>query len=52
MARKRRKYRKNKQAVPWLVYGIVASGLLSLWLWKKANPGKSLNPFPPSPTPV
>ena len=51
MARKR--HRKNKRSgPPWLVYGIVASGLLSLWLWKQANPGKSLNPMPLPPTPV
>lgn len=53
--RSRRRHRKNKRtrpSVPWLIYGIAASGLLSLWLWKQANPGKSLNPFPTSPTPV
>lgn len=27
-------------------YLIIASGLTSLFLWKKANPGKSLNPMP------
>lgn len=32
--------------LPWM---IVASGLVSLFFWKKANPGKSLNPFPVAP---
>ncbi len=27
-----------------LIWAIVASGLVSAFLWKKANPGKSLNP--------
>lgn len=29
-------------------YLIIASGLTSLFLWKKANPGKSINPMPPT----
>ncbi len=31
---------------------IVVSGLVSIFLWKKANPGASLNPTPPSPPPA
>jgi hypothetical protein len=33
----------------WLGWGIVISGLSAVYFWKKANPGKSLNPMPPSP---
>lgn len=28
----------------WLKWAIVASGLTAAYFWKKANPGKSLNP--------
>lgn len=43
--RKRRKHRRNSSKTPtWLVPAIVVSGLVSIWLWKKANPGQSLNP--------
>jgi len=28
----------------WLLLGIVGSGLSAVYFWKKANPGKSLNP--------
>lgn len=45
--RKRRRHRKNSSKTPtWLVPAIIASGILSLWLYKKANPGASLNPTP------
>lgn len=47
MARKRRRQRKNSSKTPsWLMPAIVVSGLVSLWLWKQANPGKTLNPTP------
>ncbi len=46
MAKRRRKHRKNSSTPKWLPYAIVGSGLLSLWLWKQANPGASLNPTP------
>ena len=29
-----------------LIWAIVASGLVSVFLWKKANPGKNINPLP------
>jgi hypothetical protein len=48
MAKRRRKqHRKNSHVPSWLGPAIVVSGIASLWLWKKANPGASLNPFPP-----
>jgi len=46
MAKRRRKHRKNSSTPTWLVPAIVVSGLVSLWLWKKANPTASLNPMP------
>ncbi len=40
-------YKKNGSKTPkWLVPAIVVSGLVSLWLFKQANPGASLNPTP------
>lgn len=36
----------------WLIYGLLLSGGSAIYFWKKANPGKSLNPMPPSPPPV
>lgn len=45
--RKKRKHRRNaSQTPPWLVPAIVVSGLVSIYFWKQANPGKSLNPTP------
>lgn len=45
--RKRRKHRKNSSKTPaWIIPAIVVSGIASLWLWKKANPGASINPMP------
>lgn len=46
MAKRRRKHRKNSspKTPSWLVPAIVVSGLVSVWLWKQANPTKSLNP--------
>lgn len=52
MAAKRRRHRKNSSVPRWLPYAIVGTGLVSIWLWKKANPTASLNPMPPSPAPV
>lgn len=38
-------YKKNSSGTPtWLVPAIVVSGIVSIFLWKKANPGASLNP--------
>lgn len=51
MARRRR-HRKNSSVPTWVVPAIVVSSLVSLYLWKKANPTSSLNPMPPSPAPV
>lgn len=28
----------------WFVWALVGSGLSAAYFWKKANPGKSLNP--------
>jgi hypothetical protein len=50
--RKRRRHRKNGSLPTWFPYALVASGLLSLYLWKKANPGQTLNPTAPGPAPV
>lgn len=36
--------------MPWLVWGLVASGLSAAYWWKKAHPGQSLNPMPPAKT--
>jgi len=44
--RRKRKHRKNASMPTWLVPAIVVSGLVSLWLFKQANPGVSLNPTP------
>lgn len=48
MAKKRkrsRRHRRNSSKTPsWLVPTIVVSGLVSIWLWKQANPGASINP--------
>jgi hypothetical protein len=52
MAKRRRKHRKNSSTPSWVVPAIVVSGLVSVWLWKQANPGVSLNPTPPSPPPA
>ncbi len=49
---KRKRHRKNSSTPKWLVPAMVVSGLVSLFLWKKANPTASLNPMPPSPAPV
>jgi hypothetical protein len=39
--------------MPLLAWAIVASGLSAVFFWKKANPGKSLNPTKAdSPPPV
>jgi len=46
MAKRRRKHRKNSPTPKWLVPAIIVSGLVSLFLWKKANPTSSLNPTP------
>lgn len=35
---------------PWLIWSLVISGGSALYWWKKANPGKSLNPMPPAKT--
>jgi len=35
----------------WLVIGLLVSGGSAVYFWKKANPGKSLNPMPPTDTP-
>lgn len=51
MAR-RRKHRRNSSTPQWLPWAIVASGVVTLFFWKKANPGASLNPAPPPPPPV
>jgi len=48
MAKRHRKHRKNSSTPKWLVPAIVVSGLVSIFLWKKANPGVSLNPMPPT----
>jgi len=50
--RKRRRHRKNSSTPNWLVPAIIVSGLVSVWLYKKANPGVSLNPTPTSPAPA
>ncbi len=50
MARKRkhrrsRKHHRNGKPMPtWFWPALVGSGLVSVWLWKKANPTASLNP--------
>ena len=31
----------------WLLWGILISGGSAVYWWKKANPGKSLNPTEP-----
>lgn len=50
---RRRKHRRNSSKTPsWLVPAIVVSGLVSLYFWKQANPGQSLNPTPTGPAPV
>jgi hypothetical protein len=49
---KRRKHRKNSSTPRWVVPAIVVSGLVSVWLWKQANPGASLNPMPTTPPPA
>ena len=36
--------------MPWLVWGIVASGLSAAYWWKKMHPGASLNPAPKAKT--
>ncbi len=52
MAKRRRKHRKNSSSPKWLVPAMVVSGLVSIWLYKKANPTASINPMPPSPPPA
>jgi hypothetical protein len=41
---RRRRHRKNGSTPSWLVPAIIVSGLVSIWLWKQANPTSSLNP--------
>ncbi len=53
MAKRRRKHRKNSSSMPvWFWPALVGTSLVSIFLWKKANPTTSLNPMPPSPAPV
>ena len=44
-SRSRRHRRNSSKPMPtWFWPALVGSGLVSIWLWKKANPGQSLNP--------
>ena len=43
-SRRSRKHRRNGGMPMWFWPALVTSGLVSVWLWKQANPGQSLNP--------
>lgn len=35
----------------WLLWALFFSGGSAIYFWKKAHPGESLNPMPPTDTP-